>query len=864
VIFNLKFHPVTAYESDTGIMKEALDYHQVLFGPEDLLLNNPDFTLSYMGKLKDLIIAFIPHRKSDSNLMPFAIKCLSTNTVCVSESLKKDSKYLLKVMELIGELLISFPPEFKKSPDGMKEALNQLLIFTRNFPKFRTQEENILQFINIIHLYLDSASSELEGNSKFMLQAVNFLVSFVNRCPDNLKNNQEFMLKVIEKINRCFYDCASENLQHDQRALSVLKNLLTHGLVEISRSLKNNQEFVLRAMTIIKHCKEIIRIAGPDLRKNKNFILAAIQAQDEVEQHTRGEDRDEKEFIAGVLQVSLDTLEQASRTITRDANFVRSTIIETLQKKAPGFTPETLRNDCAFMLRAIENNAIAFHYASDSLRQDENFIFEGLRKRPGLLKFVADDIKTKNFLLRAIAIDAKCFKYIAEDLKKDKDFILQAISKNVDVFHYVSDDFKKDRQFILRAIEIDARSLDYAAEHVRNDLDVVREVLRKNGLLEFHYSPSSLRYYFSEIKDFFEMNNSQDVENNPLGILKRLSYTRENILNFFMRVRYREEATVDEGGPSRDLVSRLFSALCTQQNSPLPMKRTIQGKMIPSVGEPSSPGPVDGSTPMPWKEQIQCYRAIGRIFGAVLGNIRNLNICVGTCFDPVVFDLLHVLLQNLHMLRELNLRDFTEVQDIEKIPASLKKALFSIYAEKYLRMPKEGDEGIDSYLRDSQQLQEFCTDYRINEIFIAVMIIAKTLYQCLPSRLLMQTNRTSEGLRRKLEGELSKDMLKNALVYTQRTSNQQFLETWIKETSLEELSVFVWAISGSFTLVPGVKLMICDINDSEPNETKRKLPDFHSCSNLVYIPEYTTYATFKGKMTKALQSIKSGPAFQTI
>jgi hypothetical protein len=150
---------------------------------------------------------------------------------------------------------------------------------------------------------------------------------------------------------------------------------------------------------------------------------------------------------------------------------------------------------------------------------------------------------------------------------------------------------------------------------------------------------------------------------------------------------------------------------------------------------------------------------------------------------------------------------------------------------------------------------EFLEERGLNPILLAVFTLASSMYQRLkiPAQWDTVKEASSETLRSKIEGDLSKDAVKLAFEHLQTDDpRKEWLLQWIDAASPQKLEDFVFCISGATVLSPHQKFGI----DLQPPSTK--MPSFHTCFYTLDIPEYDSYEVFREKLNAAIEYIKAG------
>lgn len=89
----------------------------------------------------------------------------------------------------------------------------------------------------------------------------------------------------------------------------------------------------------------------------------------------------------------------------------------------------------------------------------------------------------KDFVLDQVKRDGKYFYYASESLKDDENIVFQAYKISTQSFEFASSRIKSNRNFILKALKVDAECVGYAGKSILNDLEIMKEVIKQNDWL---------------------------------------------------------------------------------------------------------------------------------------------------------------------------------------------------------------------------------------------------------------------------------------------------------------------------------------------------------------------------------------------
>ncbi|MEI8301289.1 MAG: hypothetical protein WCG10_06770, partial [Chlamydiota bacterium] len=320
------------------------------------------------------------------------------------------------------------------------------------------------------------------------------------------------------------------------------------------------------------------------------------------------------------------------------------------------------------------------------------------------------------------------------------------------------------------------------------------------------------------------------------------------LLNFFEqilannhrlpRVQYTGSKGIDAGGLTRDFISRLFRSLCGQ-TSRLPMKIEDEGLLLK----------YDKKASLSIDEQIASFKAIGTIFGAAL---VNQGFTTGLYFHPVMFK----------MISSLSLDEIDGVPNNLDNPQMLHKPLKPLLMALYPAQFPDAD-ALDEALANNTELEtlgttvsEFLDDYpELEQIVLAIITIAKAMKEHLGEDDVLKLLLPFEELSNRIQGiAVSRE---NILTSLGNDPSADQLKRWVDQATDDQLNQFVFFITGSRSLHPGVPLSVNLLNASFLNDGAFV---FHTCSKTIDIMIGQSDADFKLRLDASLEG-EEAPGF---
>lgn len=203
-------------------------------------------------------------------------------------------------------------------------------------------------------------------------------------------------MKIDEESRKIFEDLLLKNNR-------VSREEVQYILSSASDDLKNDYEFMKKLGDISTYRGTVLRYAGDDLRKNREYVLSVL-----------GSDLG-------------NTFKYIDDELKKDKSF----IIEAIKRNPNVYTSidEEFKNDKDITLELAKNWSYAMQYSGDSLKGDMDIILESIRTNSGAF----GDIE-KNVM-----------QYVDEELKETPEF-----KKQVEEFQEL---LKKESQFVMKKIE---------------------------------------------------------------------------------------------------------------------------------------------------------------------------------------------------------------------------------------------------------------------------------------------------------------------------------------------------------------------------------------------------------------------------
>tara|TARA_X000000368_G_scaffold20956_1_gene16311 strand:+ start:755 stop:1927 length:1173 start_codon:yes stop_codon:yes gene_type:complete len=150
-------------------------------------------------------------------------------------------------------------------------------------------------------------------------------------------------------------------------------------------------------------------------------------------------------------------------------------------------------HECAtFVLEAVSQDYTQIRDASERLKNDVAFMIRAVRASPYCLTIASNDMQgNRDVVLAAVDSTAAAvvISYASPELKSDREIVMVAVTNDADTFLVVDQAYRNDKDVVLAAVQSHAYALPYASEGLRGDVDVVMAAMRKDPSAYVHALP---------------------------------------------------------------------------------------------------------------------------------------------------------------------------------------------------------------------------------------------------------------------------------------------------------------------------------------------------------------------------------------
>ena len=568
-------------EAQKQLLKTIEDKPTALEQVDNEFKDNSAFMIQAIKKDSFCIRYASDRLKNDNDFMIKAIKEEGLNIEYASDTLRDNEEFILKAAEVDDIILVYASDRLKDNKEFMLE-LNEIdgrnlayasdrLKADRDFilsaaecsmwalafatDELKDDKEFVLQIVEKNSWTIKHASDRLKNDKDVVLKAIENDAWFLVYARNGLRNNREFLLEAINQNSECllFADDGLKkeilaNLDKNNSFDEEQKDNADYMLKLIKKDyfnikyasdrLKNDSDFILKAIKSSDEGFKCLAFATDELKANKEFILKIYKKVGNYTFALASETlKCDKDYILKLLKYNYLDFAYVCYELRSDREFMQNAISE--NGETIEFASYELRNDEEFILQAIEKNHLCFVYASDRLKNDKEFMLKAIDKNYMVIEHAKNMFRDdKDVILAALERDnfGLSLSHASDRLRNDKEFMLKVADVNIKALKFLSDRLKNDSDFILKAFEKDNRSLEYASSELKANKEFMAEInekIEKNIILEYNYA-------FKD--DFLDRNESYGL----VGFLEENGITILEKDEFCMKIINRETGKIVE------------------------------------------------------------------------------------------------------------------------------------------------------------------------------------------------------------------------------------------------------------------------------------------------------------------------------
>ena len=147
--------------------------------------------------------------------------------------------------------------------------------------------------------------------------------------------------------------------------------------------------------------------------------------------------------------------------------------------------------DRAFILAAVQRNALILRYASRELRADREVVLTALQQDASCIRYVSKELRADYEVVMAAVKKGNLskegwhpFQFASVELEGERWIVLEAVQQDASylkILKYVSKEVLADREVILAAVKKDARALKFASVELKSDREIVLAAVQQDA-----------------------------------------------------------------------------------------------------------------------------------------------------------------------------------------------------------------------------------------------------------------------------------------------------------------------------------------------------------------------------------------------
>jgi hypothetical protein len=191
-----------------------------------------------------------------------------------------------------------------------------------------------------------------------------------------------------------------------------------------ANALSYRNEWITDRDTVIlavKNDGSALQFASDDLKSDREVVLAAVKNDGSALQFASDDLRSAREVVLAAVKNNGYALEYASYDLTSD----REVVLVAINKNSMAlqFTDDDLKNDRNFIMKAIKELDMGYilFNAGETLKSDREVLLVAIKSYQGAFHFASEHLKTDiNFIRRCILANHGVYDVIPEYFKEDK------------------------------------------------------------------------------------------------------------------------------------------------------------------------------------------------------------------------------------------------------------------------------------------------------------------------------------------------------------------------------------------------------------------------------------------------------------
>lgn len=286
-----------------------------------------------------------------------------------------------------------------------------------------------------------------------------------------------------------------------------------------------------------------------ELAKDKNFALAALQKnQNNILRYLAPELRDDKEVVLASIKNNGSSIEHAS---------------------------ERLRNDRDVALAAVTRSGYTLKYLSSEVQNDRDIVLTAVQESGSALQYASKEVvRIKEVVLAAVRRSGLALEDAPKKMRADKEVVLAAVQQYGRALHYASWRLRNNKEIVSTAVRTTGGALQDASRWLRNNKEIVSIAVQQDGM--------ALRYASHTVQNDENIVLSAAL-NTPATLFyspklqKDKNFLSKIVMNNFGNIMHLSESTLQDTG----LVARFLQTAIESDQDRYNIVKTL--RHIPSL-----------------------------------------------------------------------------------------------------------------------------------------------------------------------------------------------------------------------------------------------------------------------------------------
>jgi CxxC motif-containing protein len=451
-------------------------------------VNNSGSALRFSADdLKEDPEIFIPSLRNYASLEDFP------------EQFKADKKFVLGAVAISGENLEYASDELKANKEIIKAAIKNDSGSLRHASEaLRADKEIVLEAMKNGGVDFRHIDEKFKVDKEVVLEAVKSNNNLVSQISDELKADKEIHIAALESEGTFHIEYAPDSLKADKEFILSITQSYEYGynaLEYVSDEIKSDKELILSIIQSYEYGYCVFKYISDDLKEDKDFTIEAIKTNPECFEHIAGPFKDDKgivlEYISNIKNKNECEIPEKYHT---DKDVVLADLRNqgTLLGQAAEIGIDVDKELFLSILKRKLSDSEEYYAKSSNNRSDSGGVLFGILRNGFPDKFAAD----KEIMMFVIKNDYLCLRFASPELLQDEEILYEAIKKGrpYSIKESISDSFKADKEFISSASKINPDIISIANEEVMADHSLI-DYWVKNGTMWISEDLELIREY---------------------------------------------------------------------------------------------------------------------------------------------------------------------------------------------------------------------------------------------------------------------------------------------------------------------------------------------------------------------------------